>query len=388
MKHFILAVLVSLNLQGFAQGIEFRHGTWAEIKAMAQKENKLIFVDFYTDWCAPCKYMSANIFPLKEAGDFYNANFISVKIDAEKGEGPALRQKYGIAGYPTLVFTNYKEETVYKIVGSSDVQELLAQGKLALEPQSDYAVLAERFKKDALTKEEMLRFLHIEKAKGDDKATSKVFDAYLAKFPATDAAMFGMIKDNVRSSASSSFKYLEANRKAFSAAAGEKEVDAYIRDFLIKEVQYSSKASDAEYAVLLKDLKAKLKLSEKELMELAAARAYETKDEAAYMKASTALVEKYYYNDDHELSNTLGGAYRFVKEKQHILVLKKWAERALAIKDNSLNAMTLAFIYDMLQDKTNALKYADHSLAASIRDGDGYAERIKSFRKEIETGKK
>lgn len=388
MKHFILAVLVSLNLQGFAQGIEFRHGTWAEIKAMAQKENKLIFVDFYTDWCAPCKYMSANIFPLKEAGDFYNANFISVKIDAEKGEGPALRQKYGIAGYPTLVFTNYKEETVYKVVGSSDVQELLAQGKLALEPQSDYAVLAERFKKDVLTKEEMLRFLHIEKAKGDDKATSKVFDAYLAKFPATDAAVFGMIKDNVRSSASPSFKYLEANRKAFSAAAGEKEVDAYIRDFLIKEVQYSGKASDADYAVMIKDLKTKLKLSEKELMELAAARAYETKDEAAYMKASTALVEKYYYNDDHELSNTLGGAYRFVKEKQHILVLKKWAERALAIKDNSLNAMTLAFIYDMLQDKTNALKYADHSLAASIRDGDGYAERIKSFRKEIETGKK
>ncbi len=32
--------------------------------------------------------------------------FISVKIDAEKGEGPELTQIYGVTGFPTVVFTS------------------------------------------------------------------------------------------------------------------------------------------------------------------------------------------------------------------------------------------------------------------------------------------
>lgn len=39
----------------FAQGITFFEGTWEEALATAKEENKSIFVDTYTDWCAPCK---------------------------------------------------------------------------------------------------------------------------------------------------------------------------------------------------------------------------------------------------------------------------------------------------------------------------------------------
>src|SRR5882757_6003051 len=93
-----------------AQGIEFTHGSWAEVKAKAKQENKLIFVDFFTDWCGPCKAMAIGTFPNPQAGEFYNKHFISVKIDAEKGEGISLAKQYSVHAYPTLAFINPREQ--------------------------------------------------------------------------------------------------------------------------------------------------------------------------------------------------------------------------------------------------------------------------------------
>jgi thiol:disulfide interchange protein len=33
-----------------AQGVQFSTGTWVETLRQAQRTNKLVFIDFYTDW--------------------------------------------------------------------------------------------------------------------------------------------------------------------------------------------------------------------------------------------------------------------------------------------------------------------------------------------------
>jgi len=110
-------------------GINFFEGTWDEALALAKKENKLIFLDVYATWCGPCKRLSAQTFPDPEVGKYYNERFINVKVDGEKGEGLTLRQRYGVRGYPTLLFINYKGEVVHKTAGFRDPQRFIDLGK-------------------------------------------------------------------------------------------------------------------------------------------------------------------------------------------------------------------------------------------------------------------
>ena len=88
MKKNILSLVAIFAFAGvFAQGIEFEHGTLEEALVKAKKENKIIFMDCYTTWCGPCKYLAKNVFTQKEVGYFFNKNFVNVKMDMESEAG-------------------------------------------------------------------------------------------------------------------------------------------------------------------------------------------------------------------------------------------------------------------------------------------------------------
>lgn len=124
--------LLLLPLLGWAQqGINFEHVSLEEALSQAQKENKLVFIDFYTDWCAPCKMMANGIFKETVVGDEYNKNYINIKVNAEK-EGVQAAKKYGVNAYPTLMFVNKDGDVMYKKVGTTDLDGVLRMSKEAL----------------------------------------------------------------------------------------------------------------------------------------------------------------------------------------------------------------------------------------------------------------
>jgi thiol-disulfide isomerase/thioredoxin len=60
---FVTTILMMQSLFAQKTGIQFINGkNWSEVLALAKKENKYIFVDCYTTWCGPCKYMSGTLF--------------------------------------------------------------------------------------------------------------------------------------------------------------------------------------------------------------------------------------------------------------------------------------------------------------------------------------
>lgn len=132
---FIFAFLCSFSFFAAtisAQGIQFFQGTWAEAKTKAKKDNKPIFVDVYAVWCGPCKYMTNSVFTQKAVGDYFNANYINLKIDAEKGEGREFASNNAVAAYPTLLFFDANAKTLLNNAGSLEADELITMGKSAL----------------------------------------------------------------------------------------------------------------------------------------------------------------------------------------------------------------------------------------------------------------
>jgi len=61
--------------------------------------NKPAIIDFYADWCAPCRQLSPLV---EEIAKEYSGKIDIFKVDTEKERN--LAQKLGITGLPTLLF--------------------------------------------------------------------------------------------------------------------------------------------------------------------------------------------------------------------------------------------------------------------------------------------
>lgn len=134
MKQFIftLALVGLAGLSVHAQtGIQFFEGTYEEALTKATEEDKLIFMDAYTTWCGPCKWMSRNTFTDAEVASYFNEHFINVKMDMERGEGPGLARKFRIRGYPTLLFLHADGSIAHQKLGALAAEPFLALGKTA-----------------------------------------------------------------------------------------------------------------------------------------------------------------------------------------------------------------------------------------------------------------
>mgnify|MGYP003310629162 CR=1 FL=1 len=113
-KVFTIFAFILVSIGASAQGITFlpEGATFQQAVDYAKKEGKKIFLDCYTSWCGPCKKMARDVFPQAEVGEFMNPQFVSIKIDMEKGEGPELMKKLDVTAFPTFIVFN-SEGKVY-----------------------------------------------------------------------------------------------------------------------------------------------------------------------------------------------------------------------------------------------------------------------------------
>ncbi|RZL50611.1 MAG: DUF255 domain-containing protein [Pedobacter sp.] len=179
MKKCIWAVcLLLISLTASAEINFLDNPVWSTVLEKAKKENKMIFLDGYATWCGPCKQMDAETYKDAAVSDYYNANFINVKYDLEKGEGPMLAERYLVNAYPNLLFINTDGVLLHKSVGFSEAADFLKLGNTAKDPNSQYYTL----KKNALslTNAQFLKFAEMATDSKDEDADLLIND-YLAK---------------------------------------------------------------------------------------------------------------------------------------------------------------------------------------------------------------
>ncbi len=78
------------------------------------KTDKPVVIDFWAEWCGPCRMVAPIIEQLAEE---YKDNVIVGKIDVD--ENNEATTKYGIRNIPTILFIK-KGQVIDKIVGATD----------------------------------------------------------------------------------------------------------------------------------------------------------------------------------------------------------------------------------------------------------------------------
>lgn len=93
---------------------------------------KPIFIDFYIKSCRPCRMMDKEVYNQKSVARYLNENFLCYKVDGEDFDGMGIAQRYGVKGYPTMVYLDSEGQVLNRLQGYADADRLTESARTAL----------------------------------------------------------------------------------------------------------------------------------------------------------------------------------------------------------------------------------------------------------------
>ncbi|MBI5915963.1 MAG: thioredoxin family protein [Bacteroidetes bacterium] len=369
----LLAFALLMGSNTFGQGIQFTKGTWKELLAKAEKEDKLIFMDAYAEWCGPCKKMAKDVFTQKETGDFFNAKFVNVKMDMEKGEGIGLSGEFGIQAYPTLLFINPEGNVVHRAVGYQTTDLLIGLGEAALDPKRNIGSINSQYEAGDRSLE-LLHNLALAKYDAMDGTYAQVADEYLAtqKDWGTDENLefvFRMVSDLDTKMAD----YLLNNRKVFEEKFGQQAVTGKVDEMVQNTITHAETEADLKK---VEALYAKTYPDRAEEMsgQLKMGFYAQREDWKNFAKAANAYFKKFPAEDWTVLNEMAWLFYEAVDGKKELKYALKWAKQSVKMDKNYANTDTVASLYYKLGKKGKALKAANQAIELAKASGEDYTE--------------
>ncbi len=380
----ILALMLSLG-QSFAGGIEFFHGTWEEALEESKTLDKPIFVDAYTTWCGPCKRMAKTVFTEESVGEFYNANFICMKIDMEKPEGRKFQQKYPVSAYPTLYYIDGNGETIYHTKGARQVEQFIEMGRTVLGKTDKSGEFAEKYESGDRDPEMIYNYVKALNKAG--KPSLKISNDYLkSQDDLTSAFNLKFIYEATVESDSRIFDLLVQHKSAIVKMMSKEAVEDKIKAACKKTTK---KAIEFQSETLHEEAKAKMKTHCSKHAEAFAYEAdlnyYRAMDDSKnYVKVCNNYAKKVVKNDAkqlHFLTKDLKGS--FAEDKSAMKLAEKLGKKAAENGGIYEYYYTYAEVLMLNGKKSNALKMANKSL--QLAEGKKNVERaIQSLIQKIE----
>ena len=90
--------------------------------------------------------MAAQVFPMKEMGDYFNPKYISIKQNAGKGgDGEKSAEKFGVKAYPTFVILDGNGELVHMFAGGVPDVSFIDKVEEAFQPDKAFGALKKRY---------------------------------------------------------------------------------------------------------------------------------------------------------------------------------------------------------------------------------------------------
>ncbi|MBP6459968.1 MAG: thioredoxin family protein [Crocinitomicaceae bacterium] len=360
----------------FGQGMQFETSSFEEIKAKAKKENKLIFLDAYTTWCGPCKWMAKTVFTNDTVAQYYNANFINAKIDMEKGEGIELAKKYAVRCYPNLLFINGDGEVVHRKGGSLKPADFITLGEKTKKNEKTYTAYQQSYeanKDNATFLVEYLTYLS-----GTCLPLDNVVDDYFktqTENTYTSRGNWTMIKHYVKTHTSEPYKYLTSHLDNFYALYTKDSVDAKINDILLssgKRMIYSKTLNEEQFTNFKKEI-ASMSIPSKDYVLFHLNVEYYSKKEDWKNYTTELLSRGDTYLKPQEYNSVAWNVYQKVADEAALNKVAGWMEKLFSSKTekDELYAEydTYACVLFKLKRKNDALKAANEAIKQAKKMG-------------------
>ncbi|GJM33113.1 MAG: hypothetical protein DHS20C18_21140 [Saprospiraceae bacterium] len=369
-----------------AQGIEFFHGSWEEALAKAKMEEKIIFVDAYASWCGPCKRMAANVFPLPEVGEFFNKNFISLKLDMEKDkEGIKFRQKYPVSAFPTLYFIDYNEEVIQVVRGAQQADALIKLGEGALQKVDRSGEFEEAYEQGDRNPE--LVYNYVKALNRAGKSSLKIANEYIRdQKDLTTEQNLRFLLEATTEADSRIFTLMIDHRKQLEALIGEEEVETKV---LMACQATAQKGIEFENKALIDEAINKMKQhypqkAENFAIQTRMSFCLACQDAKDYVAACKDYAKKIAKNDPNQLDKiAMTLSKQFGDDTKAMKAAENFAETAAKGSNRYEFYITYADILykngkqkDALEAANKSLELAQNQGPNAIRSVEGFIQRI------------
>ncbi len=361
----LLPALVAWHDPAPAQGIHFEQDSFSVLLAKAKRDHKAVFIDCYTTWCGPCKWMEKNIFPNDTAGNYYNSHFICASFDMEKGEGIDLKKRYDVRCYPTYLYIDEDGNLLHRVSSTCSVREFVAHGETAFSP-NNYATLDAAYRKGNAPPEILRGYI------GVRQGSCLPSDSVLATYTATQPESAYMAQENwnvlrlyVRDPACTLFRALIANTSAYEAkytADSVQQIILKIYGGALSSCLYP-KLDSAQYMSLRAEIVAQqLPYMEQAVLGNDMGFYQQAGQWKQYAHASFTYLQLYADSNWLIMNNICWAIYENIDDTLILDSALTWIQKSIAIYESYYNTDTYAALLYKLGRKEDALRACERAL--------------------------
>lgn len=377
MKHTLAALLAVFSINASYAQTKFFEGTWKEAFEEAQRQNKYLFIDCYTDWCVWCKVADEKTFPTDAVSNVLNENFISVKVDMERGDGVALGVRYRVMGYPSYLMFTPKGKLAGKMFGFEADANLFAENVKSVLDEANQA----NYPSLILDQVDFPGFYinsFTNKDKGEKRQNPE--DGMVEKWLSTQKDMMSEEAWSVLYKFPIPEKYLESflnNRIAYAKKFGYAEVEEKISGIAFTMLQKAIKSEDEKQLLDVLDFADKYVESDvdkrKSLYKLMFCEG--RGDWTGYVECVKGLIDLYgFENFLSEVNNYSWTIYLNADNPEVVKTAIGWMSKVVELDSQYMYLDTYAALLFKSGDAESALVWAEKAIAVGTAAGENVKE--------------